>query len=61
MIHRNSGRQQDIEIGRERIGRQESRILWQDDYDDREDLEQEPYACVKVINIASSCNQAGKS
>ena len=52
MIHRNSGRQQDIEIGRERIGRQESRILWQGDYDDREVLEQEPYACVKVINIA---------
>ena len=56
-IARNSGRQQDIEIGKKRTGRHESRILWQGDYDDREanrdyqDHEHEPYACVKVINL----------
>ena len=53
VVERNLGRQQDIDIeGRKRRGgRQESRILWQGDYDDREeDHEHEPYACVKVID-----------
>ena len=56
VVERNLGRQQDIEIGRKRRRRQETRIMWQGDGDDdvdtggHEDHEDEPYACVKVMS-----------
>ena len=56
VVERTLGRQQDIEIGRKRRRRQETRIMWQGDDDDdvdtggHEDHEDEPYACVKVMS-----------